>query len=78
MEKKDVSEEVPCFTTRVDTIYGCTYMSIAPEHPQLKEMVSGLPQEEAVLGFIQESSKLNDIDRQSDTREKEAFLPDAL
>ena len=68
--KKDVSEEVPCFTTRVDTIYGCTYMSIAPEHPQLKEMVSGLPQEEAVLGFIHESSKLNDIDRQSDTREK--------
>ena len=53
-------------------------MSIAPEHPQLKEMVSGLPQEEAVFGFIHESSKLNDIDRQSDTREKEAFLPDAL
>ena len=68
--EKDTSEEVPCFTTRVDTIYGCTYMSIAPEHPQLKEMVSGLPQEEAVLEFINESSKLNDIDRQSDTREK--------
>ena len=31
---------------------------------------SGLPQEEAVLAFINESSKLNDIDRQSDTREK--------
>ena len=41
-----------------------------PEHPHLKEMVSGLPQEEAVLAFINESSKLNDIDRQSDTREK--------
>ena len=68
--EKDALAEVPCFTTRVDTIYGCTYMSIAPEHPHLKEMVSGLPQEEAVLAFINESSKLNDIDRQSDTREK--------
>ena len=68
--EKDASEKVPCFTTRIDTIYGCTYMSVAPEHPRLKEMVSGLPQEEKVLEFINESSKLNDIDRQSDTREK--------
>ena len=67
---KDTVENVPCFTTRVDTIYGCTYMSVAPEHPQLKEWVSGMPQEEEILQFIKESATLNDIDRQSDTREK--------
>ena len=67
---KDAFENVPCFTTRVDTIYGCTYMSVAPEHPQLKEWISGMPQEEAVLEFIKDSAALNDIDRQSDTREK--------
>ena len=75
---KDAFENVPCFTTRVDTIYGCTYMSVAPEHPQLKEWISGMPQEEAVLEFIKDSAALNDIDRQSDTREKKVFLPDAL
>ena len=66
----DASDVVACFTTRIDTIYGCTYMTVAPEYPRLKAMVAGLPQEEAVLQFVEESSKLNDIDRESDSQEK--------
>ena len=66
----DSINEVPCFTTRVDTIYGCTYMTVAPEYPHLKEMVAGLPEEAQVNSFINESSSLSDIDRQSDTNEK--------
>ena len=66
----DSINEVPCFTTRVDTIYGCTYMTVAPEYPYLKEMVAGLPEEAQVNSFINESSGLSDIDRQSDTNEK--------
>jgi leucyl-tRNA synthetase len=70
----DSSDKVSCFTTRVDTIYGCTYMSVAPEYPQLKEMVAGLPQEEAVLQFIKDSAKLTNIDRESDTLEKKGVF----
>ena len=71
---KDSSDKVSCFTTRVDTIYGCTYMSVAPEYPQLKEMVAGLPQEADVLQFIKDSAKLTNIDRESDTLEKKGVF----
>jgi len=71
---KDSSDIIPCFTTRVDTIYGCTYMSLAPEYPQLKEMVAGLPQEKDVLQFIVDSAKLTNIDRESDSIEKKGVF----
>jgi len=69
-ERADSSSRVPCFTTRVDTIYGCTYMVLAPEYPQLPEMIKGLPEEEAVLDFARESARKTTIDRTADTLEK--------
>ncbi len=68
-EQKDSIDVVKCFTTRVDTIFGCTYMVMAPENSALKELVSGLKQEENVLKFIQEASKKSKIDR-TDNKEK--------
>ncbi|MDK2962702.1 MAG: leucyl-tRNA synthetase [Verrucomicrobiota bacterium] len=70
----DSSGKVSCFTTRVDTIYGCTYLVLAPEYPQLREMVAGLPQEQDVLKFIAESTKLTNLDRESDIREKKGVF----
>jgi len=71
---EDSKNIVPCFTTRVDTIYGCTYMSLAPEYPQLRELVAGLPQETDVLKFIADSAKLTNIDRESDSIEKKGIF----
>lgn len=67
----DNINNVACYTTRVDTIYGCTYMALAPEHPELKNLVKGMPQEEEVLEFIKASSKLTNLDREADEVEKE-------
>ncbi|VGO16986.1 Leucine--tRNA ligase [Pontiella desulfatans] len=67
----DNTDKISCYTTRVDTIYGCTYMALAPEHPELKNLVKGLPQEEEVLEFIKASSKLTNLDREADEVEKE-------
>jgi len=67
----DRIDQVACYTTRVDTIYGCTYMVLAPEHSELKNLVKGLPQEEEVLEFIKTSSKLTNLDREADEVEKE-------
>ncbi len=61
---------VTCYTTRVDTIFGCTYMAVAPEYPELKNLVRGLPQEAEVLEFVKESSKLTNLDREADEVEK--------
>ena len=66
----DHIDHITCYTTRVDTIYGCTYMALAPEHPELKNLVKGLPQEAEVLEFIKESSKLTNLDREADEVEK--------
>uniref|UniRef100_UPI00356A9E57 leucine--tRNA ligase n=1 Tax=Pontiella sp. TaxID=2837462 RepID=UPI00356A9E57 len=67
----DNTDKISCYTTRVDTIYGCTYMALAPEHPELKNLVAGMPQEEEVLEFIKASSKLTNLDREADEVEKE-------
>ena len=66
----DPAGHIPCYTTRVDTIYGCTYMVLAPEYPGLEELVRGLPQEGEVKKFIAKSSRLTSTERAGDTLEK--------
>jgi leucyl-tRNA synthetase len=66
----DPADHVSCFTTRVDTIYGCTYFVMAPEHPLLKKLVSGLDQEPDVLSYIAQSARKSKIDRMANTDQK--------
>ena len=73
-QTEDSVKRVSCFTTRVDTIYGCTYITVAPERPLLQEWVAGLQEKEGAR-FVEESAQLNDIERESDSLEKEVFLP---
>lgn len=49
------TEQITIFTTRPDTIFGVTFMSLAVEHPLLKTLSAGLPQYDAVQRFIQET-----------------------
>ncbi len=58
------------FTTRVDTIFGVTYIVIAPEHPVLQELIKNSPEKESVLRFIKEISKKSIIERTSEGKEK--------
>ncbi len=61
---------IACFTTRVDTIYGCTYMVLAPEYPHLDAMVEGLPEAEAVKAFATDVARKTALDRTADTGDK--------
>ena len=57
------------FTTRADTLFGVSYVVLAPEHPLVKKLTSKA-QKKAVEEYIEQTSKTNEIDRLSTTREK--------
>jgi leucyl-tRNA synthetase len=47
-----MDESIEVFTTRVDTIYGATFMALSPEHPLAPKLISDLPDKEKLLGWI--------------------------
>lgn len=57
------------FTTRVDTLYGCTYVVLAPEHPLVKEITTK-DQKESVENYINECQRKSDLERTSLNKEK--------
>ncbi|MBQ4339827.1 MAG: leucine--tRNA ligase [Firmicutes bacterium] len=67
---KDLDKVFTVFTTRVDTIFGTTFMVIAPEHPEVENLIKGTEYEEAVRAYIEEASHKNDIERTSTVGEK--------
>lgn len=58
------------FTTRADTLFGVTYMVMAPEHPYVMELVKGTEYEAPVLEYLDKVQHMNDIERTSTTNEK--------
>jgi leucyl-tRNA synthetase len=67
VDNTDLSFEV--FTTRVDTLYGCTYCVLAPEN-ELVEKITTDEYKEVVKKYQEESAKISEIDRVSTVREK--------
>jgi leucyl-tRNA synthetase len=51
------------FTTRPDTIYGVTFMSIAPEHPAVHDLIKGTAHESAVQQYIRDATKKTERER---------------
>ncbi|CEP67029.1 Leucine-tRNA ligase [Moorella glycerini] len=70
-------EEIPVFTTRPDTLYGVTYMVLAPEHPLVMKLAAGKPQEKEVAQFVQAARYLSDLDRTATEKEKEGVFTGA-
>ena len=67
-------ETLRCFTTRVDTIYGATFMAIAPEHPLVQKLVSGSKDEARILKEIQRMRNESKIERSAEDVEKEGVF----
>ncbi len=49
---EETGEDLPIFTTRPDTLFGVTFMVMAPEHPKVKELVAGTKLEAEVQAFV--------------------------
>ncbi|MFA4989801.1 MAG: leucine--tRNA ligase [Candidatus Omnitrophota bacterium] len=65
---------IPVFTTRVDTIFGATYIVLAPEHPLVKELIKGKPQEGEALKFMERVSRESKVVRASSDVKKEGVF----
>lgn len=75
---KETGETIPVFTTRQDTIFGATYVVLAPEHPLIKKIIKGKPQEKEVLKFIDKVSKESRIERTALGVKKEGVFTGSL
>ena len=61
-EIPSIKSHITVFTTRPDTLFGATYMVLAPEHPYVMELVIDENRNE-VVKYIEESQKKSDLDR---------------
>ncbi|MFA5101280.1 MAG: leucine--tRNA ligase [Candidatus Omnitrophota bacterium] len=69
--------QLPVFTTRVDTIFGATYVVLAPEHPLVNDLIKGKPQEQSARVFIAKVAKESNIARASSDVKKEGVFTGA-
>ena len=71
---KGMDEQIPVFTTRPDTLFGATFMSLAPEHPLVSKLVAGTGNEAVVGEFVDRIAKMDRIVRTADDLEKEGVF----
>ena len=69
-QKSKVSEELKVFTTRPDTLFGATFMVIAPEHPILRKLESDIKNISEIKEYIEIATKKTDIERASEDKAK--------
>jgi len=66
----DLNQSLEVFTTRPDTLYGATYMVLAPEHPLVEKLTAGTDKEKEVKKFIDKVNKQQEEERTSPESEK--------
>lgn len=65
-------EKVTVFTTRPDTLYGATFLVLAPEHPSVEKLTKP-EQAEAVNGYVAAAKNKSNVDRMQDKEKHGAF-----
>jgi leucyl-tRNA synthetase len=70
----DSEEVIEVFTTRQDTIYGATFLCFAPEHPLVRELTRGCPQQREVDEFVEKTLKVDTFMRTADWTVKEGVF----
>ncbi len=68
---------IDVFTTRPDTVFGVSFMTLAPEHPLVEKLIAGKPEEAKVRAFVERIRNMDRLDRQADTLEKEGIATGA-
>jgi leucyl-tRNA synthetase len=66
-------DEIGAFTTRIDTVYGMTFVVLAPEHPLVAKLTTAEHKEE-VEAYVEKARQASEIDRLSAEVEKEGVF----
>lgn len=67
-------EKIDVFTTRPDTLMGATFITLAPEHPLVEELIKNVNGADEVRSFIERVRNMDKQDRQSEDLEKEGIF----
>ena len=65
------------FTTRPDTVFGVTFLTLAPEHPLVEKLIEGYEKADEVRAFVTRIRNMDRLERQSDNLEKEGIFTGA-
>ena len=69
-EGKDDAQTITVFTTRPDTLFGCSFFLLAPESPLVHDLVCGTEYEAEVMALVERASKVSAVERAQGDREK--------
>ena len=67
---RKVAEGIQVFTTRVDTLFGVTYVVIAPEHELVQKLLDSVSNKDEVVKYIEEVKNKTTEDRTAENKEK--------
>ncbi len=68
-----VVDSVPVFTTRPDTLFGATFLALAPEHPAVAELARLSPKKVAIEDFVEKVRRESRLDREAEGGIKEGL-----
>ncbi len=66
--------EIPVYTTRPDTVFGITFLALAPEHPLVEQICTISDKADEIRAFCTRVKKQSDIERASSESEKEGIF----
>ncbi|MBQ1249957.1 MAG: leucine--tRNA ligase [Selenomonadales bacterium] len=73
----EFDEKIPVYTTRPDTIFGVSYMVLAPEHPLVDKLIAGRENEAEIRAFVERVRNQSEISRTATDVEKEGIATGA-
>ena len=69
-EGEPTGETITVFTTRADTLFGCSFFVLAPEYAGLHDLVAGTEHEAEVMALVEAASKVSAVERAQGDHEK--------
>ncbi len=75
---KDIDEQLKIYTTRPDTLFGVTFMVIAPEHPVIDKYADKIGNMDAIKAYREECSKKTEFERTQLVKDKTGVCIDGL